>query len=137
MYMDSGLYAAYAGLLARTQALDVAANNLANAGTSGFRAGRQSFQSILAQVENSQVGSAVNNLGVLGASALNTAQGALTPTGNPLDVALSGTGFFSVETKNGVRYTRDGSFRISDAGELETSRGEAVLSAGAKHIAAP
>jgi len=46
--MDSGLYAAYTGLLARTQALDTAANNLANAGTNGFRAQRDYFSGVLA-----------------------------------------------------------------------------------------
>ena len=68
--MDSGLYAAYTGLLARTQALDTAANNLANAGTNGFRAQRETFRGVLASglgegVQGSQIGSSVNGFGVL------------------------------------------------------------------------
>ena len=91
--MDSGLYAAYSGLLARTQALDLAANNLANAGTSGFRAERETFRGVMADATSqlaSQVGGAVNSFGVLGASSLSSAQGQISPTGNPLDLAIPG-----------------------------------------------
>ena len=115
--MDSGLYAAYTGLLARTQALDTAANNLANAGTTGFRAQRDYFSGVLAggidqdaSADASQVGQSVNGFGVLGGNLLDMGQGQLTTTGNPLDLALQGQGFFAIQTANGVRYTRDGSF---------------------------
>lgn len=128
--MDSGLYAAYTGLLARTQALDVAANNLANTGTNGFRAGRQSFGSMIADAvgaDASQVGHAANQFGMLGANRVSDSQGLMTSTGNPLDLALEGSGYFTVQTSNGMRYTRDGSFRVSDAGVLTTSAGDPVL----------
>ncbi len=139
--MDSGLYAAYTGLLARTQALDLAANNLANTGTNGFRAGKQSFQSLLAELSQttapSQVGEAANQFGTLGASRLSSAQGLLTRTGNPLDLALEGSGFFMVKTPNGTRYTRDGSFRVSDAGVLTTGTGDPVLNRAGEPISVP
>ncbi len=129
--MDSGIYAAYTGLLARTQALDTAANNLANAGTNGFRAERDYFRSVLTdritEQPLSQVGSAVNGFGVLGGNRLDTGQGQIAPTGNPLDLALNGSGFFAVRTAQGVRYTRDGSFSRSALGVLETGAGEPVL----------
>ena len=70
--MDSGLYAAYTGLLGRTQALDTAANNLANAGTAGFRAQRDYFRGVIAggvdqdPDTSSQVGQSLNGYGVLG-----------------------------------------------------------------------
>jgi flagellar basal-body rod protein FlgF len=139
--MDSGIYATYTGLLARTQALDTAANNLANAGTNGFRAERDYFRSVLTdnltQQPGSQVGSAVNGFGVLGGNKLDMGQGQIAPTGNPLDLALNGAGFFAVQTAQGVRYTRDGSFTRSSTGVLQTSLGEPVLDANQQRLTIP
>ncbi|HEY8996570.1 MAG TPA: flagellar hook-basal body complex protein, partial [Edaphobacter sp.] len=125
--MDSGLYAAYTGLAARTQALDTAANNLANAGTNGFRAQRDFFRGVLVEglgyTSNgqSQVGETINNFGILGGNALDLGQGQMVTTGDPLDLAIEGGGFFAVQTSNGIRYTRDGGFRRSSTGVLQTS----------------
>lgn len=139
--MDSGIYASYTGLLARTQALDTAANNLANTGTHGFRAERDYFRSVLTDEltdqPGSQVGSAVNGFGVLGGNQLDMGQGQIAPTGNPLDLALNGSGFFAIQTAQGVRYTRDGSFRRSSTGVLETAQGEPVLDAKLQPITMP
>ena len=141
--MDSGLYAAYTGLLTRTQALDTAANNLANVGTTGFRAQRDYFRSVLTGEANgpdgspSQVGNAVNDFGVLGGSLADQGQGTLTTTGNPLDLALDGQGFFAVQTQQGVQYTRDGSFTRSDTGVLVTQAGEPVLDTTGQPITVP
>ncbi|HEY0163248.1 MAG TPA: flagellar hook basal-body protein [Edaphobacter sp.] len=141
--MDSGLYAAYTGLMARTQALDTAANNLSNAGTNGFRAQRDFFRGVLVDSlrpdspEASQVGHTVNGFGILGGNALDLGQGQLASTGNPLDLAIQGDGFFAIQTKNGVRYTRDGAFQRSPTGVLETSIGEPVLNAQLKPITIP
>jgi flagellar basal-body rod protein FlgF/flagellar basal-body rod protein FlgG len=137
--MDSGLYAAYTGLLARTQALDTAANNLANAGTVGFRAQRDYFRSVLAGLgdEASQVGDAVNDFGVLGGNLIDQGQGTITATGNPLDLALNGPGFFAIQTAQGVQYTRDGGFTRSDTGVLQTMQGEVVLDANGQPITVP
>jgi flagellar basal-body rod protein FlgF len=140
--MDSGLYAAYTGLLSRTQALDTAANNLANVGTTGFRAQKDYFSGVLTgnfaggEVA-SQVGNGVNSFGVLGGSHTDLSQGPLVSTSNPLDLALSGTGFFAVQTSHGVRYTRDGSFTRSATGQLQTNSGEPVLSATKQPIVLP
>jgi flagellar basal-body rod protein FlgF len=141
--MDSGIYAAYTGLLSRTQALDTAANNLSNAGTNGFRAQRDYFSGVLAggidqdPETASQVGQAVNGFGVLGGNRLDLGQGELQATGNPLDLALEGQGFFAIQTANGVKYTRDGAFSRSPTGTLETSQGEPVLDANQKIITLP
>jgi flagellar basal-body rod protein FlgF len=139
--MDSGLYAAYTGLLARTQALDTAANNLANAGTVGFRAQRDYFRSVLAGAGNesspSQVGDAVNDFGVLGGNRIDEGQGTVNATGNPLDLALNGPGFFAIQTKQGMQYTRDGGFLRSDAGQLEAAQGEPVLDVSGQPITIP
>lgn len=139
--MDSGLYAAYTGLLARTQALDTAANNLANAGTVGFRAQRDYFRSVLAGIGDdsteSQAGSAVNDFGVLGGNLIDQGQGTITATGNPLDLALNGPGFFAVQSAQGIQYTRDGGFTRSSSGELQTAQGEPVLDASGQPITIP
>jgi flagellar basal-body rod protein FlgF/flagellar basal-body rod protein FlgG len=137
--MDSGYYAAMTGLVARTQALDTAASNLANAGTPGYRAEREYFRSVLLgpDATDSQLGRTVNNYGLLGGDALSLAEGAIQQTGNPLDLAIEGQGFFAVETKNGVRYTRDGGFHRTQKGLLVTSTGDAVLSTTSKPITIP
>jgi flagellar basal-body rod protein FlgF len=135
------MYAAYTGLLARTQALDTAANNLANTGTVGFRAQRDYFRSVLTGlgdgVAPSQVGNAVNDFGVLGGSLIDQGEGAVTATGNPLDLALDGQGFFAIQTQAGTQYTRDGSFTRSPTGQLQTQQGEAVLDVAGQPITVP
>ena len=137
--MDSGYYAAFAGLVARTQALDTAASNLANAQTAGYRAEREFFRSVLLDplAGNSQLGGTVNDFGVLGGDHLDLAQGVLTPTGNALDLAIEGQGFFAVQTPNGIRYTRDGSFHRAKDGQLVTAAGEPVLSSVNRPIPIP
>jgi len=142
--MDSGYYAAFAGLVARTQALDTAASNLANTQTAGYRAEREYFRSVLldplgadAQTGGSQLGSTVNNFGVLGGDHLDQAQGTLAPTGNPLDLAIEGQGFFAIQTPAGVRYTRDGSFHRTRDGQLVAAGGEPVLSNRGQPIPVP
>jgi flagellar basal-body rod protein FlgF/flagellar basal-body rod protein FlgG len=137
--MDSGYYAAMTGLVARTQALDTAAANLANAQTPGYRAEREFFRSVLLGPDalDSQLGETVNNYGLLGGDRLSMAQGALEQTGNPLDLAIEGQGFFMVQTPNGVRYTRDGSFHRAQNGQLVTEAGETVLTVTGQPIALP
>ena len=137
--MDSGYYAAMTGLVARTQALDTAAANLANAGTPGYRAEREFFRSALLGPDalNSQLGETVNNYSLLGGDRLSMAQGALEQTGNPLDLAIEGQGFFMVQTPGGLRYTRDGSFHRAPNGQLVTRTGELVLSATGQPILVP
>jgi flagellar basal-body rod protein FlgF len=73
---------------------------------------------------DSQLGRTVNNFGLLGGDRLNMSQGALEQTGNPLDLAIEGEGFFQVQTPNGPRYTRDGGFHRTPAGMLVTATGD-------------
>ncbi len=137
--MDSGYYAALTGLVARTQAMDTVAANLANAQTPGYRAEREYFRSALMgpDAADSQLGQVVNNYGLLGGSALNLQQGSLIATGNPLDIAIDGRGFFAIQTQNGVRYTRDGSFHRTGDGHLVTKAGDAVLDTQGKPVVIP
>jgi flagellar basal-body rod protein FlgF/flagellar basal-body rod protein FlgG len=129
--------------MARTQALDTVANNLANAGTNGFRAERDYFRSVLEDAAGvtsasaSQVGSSVNGFGVLGGNQLDLSQGNIAKTGNPLDVALRGEGFFAIQTGNKTLYTRDGVFSLSPTGVLQTAQGEAVLDPKGNAITVP
>lgn len=141
--MDSGLYAAYTGVLARTQALDTAANNLANANTNGFRAQREFFRGVLAGMTEDAASNgptaqaSVNRFGLLGGSSLDLSQGLVTGTGNPLDLALQGQGFFEIRTKQGVELTRDGSFLRAANGILTTRNGDAVLDKSGAPIVLP
>lgn len=137
--MDSGYYAAFSGWLARSQALDLAAGNLANAGTAGYRAERDYFRSVIAGPEalDSQLNTTVNAFGVLGGNRLDFGQGALTPTGNPLDLAIEGEGFFAIQTKQGIRYTRDGQFERAADGAVTTQAGEPVLDARQQPVRVP
>jgi flagellar basal-body rod protein FlgF/flagellar basal-body rod protein FlgG len=137
--MDSGYYAAMTGLVARTQALDIASTNLANAQTPGYRAEQEYFRSVLLgpDAQDSQLGHTVNNYGLLGGDRLNLGQGALEMTGNPLDLAIQGQGFFQVQTPHGPRFTRDGGFHRTPAGQLVTESGDPVLSAIGQVIPIP
>ena len=85
--MDSGYYAACAGLAAQTQALELVANNLANLGTAGFRGQQATFRSLLAggaTVAWNPLNAAVNDFGVLSGSRVDLTSGNLVTTGNPL-----------------------------------------------------
>jgi flagellar basal-body rod protein FlgF len=137
--MNSGFYSAFTAFAARTDELQVVANNLANVNTAGFKAERQFYRSFTASlaVENppgpmltvsQAVQQAANQFGVLGGTHMDLSQGNLEMTGNDTDVALQGSGFLAVLTKNGVRYTRNGSFRLDKDRNLVTQQGDRVLS---------
>ena len=131
--MDSGYYAACTALISRTKELDTIANNLANASTPGFRAEQDVFSEVLATASNpsgSPLVQAMNSFGILSGTTLDHSQGALQKTGNDLDVAIEGGGFFEVETKDGPMYTRNGGFQISAHGQLVTEQGDAVMGDG-------
>lgn len=131
--MDSGFYAVSTALAARTEALDTIANNLANASTRGFRARHNSFSAVFAgssHTPHNALNEATNNYGVLGGTRIDLTEGQLEKTGNPLDVAIEGSGFFKVQTASGTAYTREGSFKVSPKGQLTTAAGDAVIGEG-------
>jgi len=128
--LDSGFYATCAGFRAQSQALEVAAHNLANLNTTGFRGQQTTFQSLVASARPTLanvLNVATNNFGVLEGTHLDLKSGSLQATGNPLDLGIEGSGFFAVQTAQGTRYTRNGNFRVSRAGQLTTSNGDPVL----------
>lgn len=99
------------------ESLDMLANNVANANTAGFKADREFYnlyQTGLPSLEGKWT---------------DLSQGAITTTGNPLDLALSGSGFFAVNGPNGVEYTRTGSFTISKSNQLVTADGSTLRNA--------
>jgi flagellar basal body rod protein FlgG len=108
------------------EALDLVANNLANAGTSGYKLD-QEFYSLFSAGEGSDIeGNSGTKLPVIQKQWTDFTQGALQPTGNPLDFALSGKGFFVVNGPSGPLYTRSGSLQLSTSGALMTSEGYTV-----------
>lgn len=136
--MDSGLYAACAGLMARTTSLDTIASNLANSSSAGFRGQRNVFGTVMAEATHhgnlNALNQATNSYGVLTGTQMDSTQGTFAHTGNDLDVALEGSGYFAVKTGTGVSYTRNGSFQVSSAGVLVTGSGDAVLGEGGTPI---
>jgi flagellar basal-body rod protein FlgF/flagellar basal-body rod protein FlgG len=105
--MDSGFYAACAGLRAQSQALDIAAQNMANVSTAGFRGQQASFQTLLTLARpaaSNALNVAINNFGVLEGTHLDLGFGSLQATGNPLDVGIEGNGFFAIQTAQGTRH---------------------------------
>jgi len=128
--MNSGFYSAYTGLASRMQALDVLANNLANAGTIGFKAQHEFYRSFQAGLQRgwaTPANLAVNQFGLLGGARVDLQAGSFETTGNDTDAAIEGPGFFTVQTKGGVRYTRSGNFRLDAQRRLVTTAGDAVL----------
>ncbi|MGE5111455.1 MAG: flagellar hook-basal body protein [Acidobacteriaceae bacterium] len=126
--MDSGFYAACAGLIARMQALDLAANNLANSGTAGYRGQREVFRQMMAGLTPAgALNRAVNSYGVMGDSMTDFAQGPLQRTDNPFDFAIEGQAMFAVSTTEGTRYTRAGDFHLGADRTLLTRAGDPVL----------
>jgi flagellar basal-body rod protein FlgF len=110
--------------------MDVVANNLANIGTTGYKADRSLFQEYLASgahednfVTNDRRVSFVQDR----ATFHDFSQGPVEETKNPLDVAIDGAGFLAVQTPAGVRYTRDGNLQINNLGQLVTQSGYQVL----------
>jgi len=124
--MDPLTISAAGGLRSRMESLDMLANNIANASTSGYKADHE-FYSLYAAPEAAGVISGPDTLPLIERPWTDFSQGELRPTGNSLDLALTGKGFFSINGPAGPLYTRDGSFRVSAAaGQLVTADGYAV-----------
>ena len=113
--------------------MQVLANNIANATTTGFRQEGLIFSEYVKQIE------AGPSLSMASASARHTSmmQGGLTQTGGPLDLAIEGEGFFLIDTPQGQRLTRSGHFSASAEGELVTADGHRVLDVGGAPIFLP
>lgn len=119
--MIRGIYTAATGMLAQQFVQDALANNLANLNTTAFKQDAPTFRSLHEMALRRYPGaSPVGRLGLGSAfdsSEINFAAGPLSSTGNPLDLALNGEGFFVVQTPQGERYARDGRFHVEPAGK--------------------
>ena len=118
--MLKGLYLSKAGMLPQKQQLEVAANNLANINTIGYKKEDIFFRHLVNAVNASDPAQ--------GEQKIDFSEGALRHTGNPLDAAIVGDGFFVVQTDQGEAYTRNGSFSLDGEGRLVTQSGDPVLS---------
>jgi flagellar basal-body rod protein FlgF len=130
--MVEGMLEAIRGCLKEELRMDIIANNLANATAIGFKKDRISFQSALAAAQGNQIPQAgtsaapENNAGLVRVRT-DLSQGEIRATGNPLDFAIHGSGYFKVLTPEGVRYTRKGNFALDGQGYLITQEGYRVL----------
>jgi flagellar basal-body rod protein FlgF len=133
--MDAISISAASGMKARMESLELLANNLANVETGGYKADREfySLYTSLDATADPQTG-ALATLPVIEKHWTDLAQGDFRVTGNPLDFAIDGDGLFAVQTPRGVRYTRNGSFRVSSGGVLTTIDGSAVQAKGGGKI---
>jgi len=123
--MDRLIYTALSGAKAAFQKQEVAANNLANASTSGFRAELQAFRPVPVD------GAPARTFALMEASGPDFSAGPVQRTGRDLDVAIEGPGWFAVEGSDGSEaYTRGGALVLDDAGALRTASGRAVLGDG-------
>ena len=132
--MDRGLYIAASGMLAEMARQDLLANDLANVSTPGYkpdRASQRTFQEVM--LANTRTGQQIGPLGSGAAIAhqVTDLTGApIKDTGEPLDFAITGDGFFAVRTAQGTRYTRNGSFQTGPNGQLVDQLGNPVLTQG-------
>jgi flagellar basal-body rod protein FlgF len=139
--MNRGLYIAASGMLAELTRQNQVANDLANSSTVGYKADRSAQASYgdvaLANTANGQT---IGSLGFGTAIAeirTDLSQGPLKETDQPLDLALTGPGFFAVQTPQGVRYSRDGEFQADANGTLVNATGSPVLDDKGKTIKIP
>lgn len=117
------LYTAFSGLTAAQTGLNVVSNNLANANTTGFKSQLALFSTIYPVGQTEVPGIGVQSSGI----DTNFTQGTGVQTGNSLDTAIQGDGFFAINSNGTTQYTRDGSFQLNSAGELVTATGATVL----------
>lgn len=123
-------------LIAQQRAIDVAASNMANANTPGYKVERMLFSDWLSRQRNVDppAGGRVIAYTQDRATWREDQAGTITHTANPFDLALTGDGFFTVQTPQGPRLTRDGRFGLKPDGTLADSAGFAVLDANGRPI---
>jgi len=135
--LNSGIYTAYSGMKAHSDALEITANNLANINTVGFKADKafntMLRDSIRASGRPSEMGITINSA-IRTDRTVDYSDGQMLSTGRNLDVAIRGDGFLAIETSRGERYTRNGNMHLDAASTLRTADGNAVLGASGRPI---
>lgn len=130
--MDNSIYISFSRQAALFRDLEVSANNLANATTPGYNTQKLVFAEYLAK-DNQKRNAYVNDV----SSYRDTAKGSVRTTNNPFDLAISGPGYFIVDTPYGTRYTKAGNFQIDAQGTLMTPDGYPVLGNDGGQITIP
>lgn len=132
--MDNAMMIGLSRQLTLRRAMDVTANNIANASTAGFKADSMLLETNPATRARSEDGPArvkfVDEWGM----GRDFSQGSLERTGRPLDLAIEGDGFFALETEGGERYTRDGRFTLDGEGAIAASDGARLMDAAGQPI---
>lgn len=134
--MSGSIYALASGAVAQKLRLEALSNNLANAGTVGFKMDTVSFRLPESQVIELETPPTTDEPSDLFSDLVpieaftDFSQGPHRGTGNPLDIAIEGDGFFAVATDSGIQYTRNGSFTLSPEGILVTHDGYPVMGDG-------
>ena len=124
--MENATYVGLSMQMALETGFDVIANNIANVNTTAYQAQEVMFTEYLANAAGSGEISYVYDVAVM----RDVTPGPSVATGNPLDVAIVGEGYFMIETANGIRYTRNGAFHLDGDGQLVSAGGGAVLGEG-------
>ncbi|HZO23688.1 MAG TPA: flagellar hook protein FlgE [Steroidobacteraceae bacterium] len=114
---------ALTGLDAANQDLSVTANNLANVATTGFKGSRAEFADLFASTQQGVSATAVGNGVAVSEVAQQFTQGNIETTGNNLDLAISGNGFFTMSQNGALSYTRDGEFQVDNSGNVVNAQG--------------
>jgi flagellar basal-body rod protein FlgF/flagellar basal-body rod protein FlgG len=131
--MENALLIGLSRQMSLRRELDVVSNNIANINTTGFKGGTTVFEEIaMPGASHKDFAHADRKMSYVQdrSTWLDLSQGPMRQTGNPLDVAIDGKAFLVVQTPNGERYTRNGSFQLSPTGELITSEGHKVMGDG-------
>ena len=133
--MENALLIGLSRQMAMARDMATIANNIANVNTTAFKSETMMFEQYL-KTDASDMSpdkriAFVQDVGQY----RNTRDGALQTTGNPFDVAITGEGYFRIETENGVRYSRNGNFNLNNEGQLVTSAGHLVLTDAGAPIA--
>lgn len=132
--MDNTLYVGLSKQMILNRELDVAANNMANIDTAGFKVESLITQDDPVMPAHAPPGSSPVQFALDQGVARDFTQGAMQQTGAPLDMAIDGKGFFQVQTASGIQFTRDGRFGTDAQGQLIDQQGNPVLDAGGSPI---
>ena len=130
--MIRGLYTSASGMVSSMDKNDTIANNLANLNTTGYKR-QETIESEFGQELIKRIDHQKTDIGAMGSGAFvsgiadDFTSGAYQETGNSLDLAISGEGFFAVQTDQGVKYTRNGEFTIDDQNQIVNQNGDPLL----------
>ncbi|MEI8396165.1 MAG: flagellar basal-body rod protein FlgF [Rhodospirillaceae bacterium] len=131
--METPIYVSLSRMMALRHQMDVVANNVANATTTGFKQERVQFAEFLDKPANGERVSLVQDR----TTVRDLSPGPVSATSNPLDVAISGKGWFAVDTLNGPHYTRAGRFQLDAKGTIVDNNGLPVMGTGNRPITLP